>query len=110
MRKIAIIVIAILLITSALLLNHKPVKHTTVAKKPIATPVQVTHGVKPPYNDCVPNSFSTKAKQQEIIDTAKAMQQEEKVTNGQISTGLTALDQKYNDLIARYDTCTEVDN
>lgn len=84
--------------------NRQPVtlvkSHTAVVSKTAPNIVG--------YNDCMPRSHSKYniAGQQQIIATARAMQQEEVLSKGRMSPGLAALDRQYKDLIATYDECS----
>lgn len=111
-RKIIIIVIAIVLGLTAWELTHKPkhVVHAPIHKPAIA---QVTHGIQKPYNDCTPNqpeTDQTVLQQQELQNTENQMAKYNDVPNNTNNPDYQRLYTLYKEEIANYDSCTMVTN
>lgn len=90
-------------------LLHKP-KPVPVVHYHRPAPAQVTHGVKPPYEDCTPNPDSTPAEQAELSDTERQMAKYNNVPDNTNNSQLQYLTDIYKNQVAEFDTCTLVTN
>lgn len=108
-RIILATVILLVLIGAAIAVSHKPPKHIAHVSKP--APVHLTYGIKKPYTDCMPNqpeTDQTKLQQDEILNVVGQMAKYNNTPNNTNNPDLQRLTQLHANLIAQYDTCSDV--
>lgn len=112
MKTFKIITIVLLLTLTGAVIGvhlHKP-KPVPVVHHSRPAPVQVSHGIKPPYQDCTPNEDSTPAEQAELSDTEQQMAKFNNTPDNTDNAQLQQLTDRYRQQVAEFDTCTLVTN
>lgn len=111
-RIIAIVLLLALIGVSAYLHFHQPKPVPAPVHHHQAAPAQVSHGVKPPYNDCVPNETGQLERdhQAELTATEQAMAKYNDTPNQQSNANFLQLQAQYKQQVADFDTCTMVTN